>query len=480
VAGAVLRLVVDRSSLGTLDGDEAVWGLMARHVLDGELSAFFWGQGYGGTQEVLLTASFFALFGSSTAVMRLVPALLTAVAALLVWRIGRRTVDEPAARIAAVLFWVWPPYLVWKSERAHGFYGSGLVLACLTILLVLRLSERRSRIDSALLGVVLGLACWQTPQIVTIAFPALLWLAWRRPGLWRDVPIALPLAALSALPWLLSNLAHDWWSFDIDSGETPYPTRLRGFFSATLPMALGLREPFTSEWLLGTAVSGIVYAGLAVLFILAWRRSRSASTGLLFVIVAASPLIYALSPSTWFVDEPRYVVMLLPAIALLAARGLAGVGRAAFAVTAGVVLSGLVLWHLSSSPDFVERADGLCIPRDFGPLIADLEQNGPRHVFATYWVAYRLDFETRERIVAAEATLSTLVVRDGRIVPLVPMSADENRHPEYDTVVRADPNAAFVLLQGANEDGRVGPLLERNGYRRSVADGFAIYRPAPA
>ena len=35
---------------------------------------------------------------------------------------------RPAARIAAVLFWVWPPYLVWKSELAHGFYGSGLVL----------------------------------------------------------------------------------------------------------------------------------------------------------------------------------------------------------------------------------------------------------------------------------------------------------------------------------------------------------------
>ena len=32
---------------GALDGDEAVWGLMARRVADGELTAFMWGQGCG-------------------------------------------------------------------------------------------------------------------------------------------------------------------------------------------------------------------------------------------------------------------------------------------------------------------------------------------------------------------------------------------------------------------------------------------------
>src|SRR3954453_17515039 len=33
VAGAALRVVTWRSQLGVLDGDEAVWGLMARHIL---------------------------------------------------------------------------------------------------------------------------------------------------------------------------------------------------------------------------------------------------------------------------------------------------------------------------------------------------------------------------------------------------------------------------------------------------------------
>ena len=312
-------------------------------------SAFFWGQGYGGTQEVLATVPLVALFGMSTEVIRVVPLACMAVAAVLVWRIGRRTVGEPAARIAAVFFWVWPPYLVWKSDRAHGFYGSGLVFVCLILLLVLRLSERRTRLDAALLGLVLGLGWWQTPQVLPIALPALAWLLWKQREIWRDAWIVLPVAVLAALPWLLSNIANDWWSFDVDSGQTPYPTRLRGFFSATFPMALGLRVPFTSEWPLGKVLSAVAYAALIALFVIAWWRRRSSPSGLLFGVVAAFPFLYALSPSTWLVDEPRYVVVLLPVVALLVAQALTTVWRAAVAIAAAAALSLLVLWHLTSA-----------------------------------------------------------------------------------------------------------------------------------
>ena len=34
---------------------------MVRHILHGELTTFFWGQAYGGSQEALLTAPVFAV-----------------------------------------------------------------------------------------------------------------------------------------------------------------------------------------------------------------------------------------------------------------------------------------------------------------------------------------------------------------------------------------------------------------------------------
>ena len=105
VAGLALRAWLLANSLGTLDADEAVWGLMARHVLDGEVSTFYWGQPYGGTLEVFLTAPLFAVFGSSTLALKLVPAALFAVAAVLVWRVGRRTVgrDDASQRAGVVV-----------------------------------------------------------------------------------------------------------------------------------------------------------------------------------------------------------------------------------------------------------------------------------------------------------------------------------------------------------------------------------------
>ena len=51
VAGIVLRVWVLASSLGQLDSDEAVVGLMANAIRHGHLSTYYWGQNYGGTIE---------------------------------------------------------------------------------------------------------------------------------------------------------------------------------------------------------------------------------------------------------------------------------------------------------------------------------------------------------------------------------------------------------------------------------------------
>jgi hypothetical protein len=185
--------------------------------------------------------------------------------------------------------------------------------------------------------------------------------------------------------------------------------------------------------------------------------------------------------------------VLLPVLALLIASAFATVPRAAIAVAGSVALSSLVLWHLSTAPTFVTHADGLFVPRDFRPLVDYLEIHGPRRLFAGYWIAYRTDFETRERITAAEAALRTVARRGGRMAPRVPTKPDESRHVESDAIVRADPDAGFVFLRDTPavraeplrarvgyeiESPRLRQLLERAGYTRAVVDSFAIYRPS--
>ncbi|HEX2295550.1 MAG TPA: hypothetical protein VHN37_09605, partial [Actinomycetota bacterium] len=60
IVGIVFRAWMLRSPIGLLDSDEAVVGLMARHVLDGDFPVFFWGQPYGGPHEAVLAAAVFS------------------------------------------------------------------------------------------------------------------------------------------------------------------------------------------------------------------------------------------------------------------------------------------------------------------------------------------------------------------------------------------------------------------------------------
>ena len=76
---------------------------------------------------MLLTVPVFLVAGSSLFALRIVPIVLSGVAAFLVWRVGRRTIGEPAAGVAGALFWIWPPFTLFLVTRQQGFYASNLV-----------------------------------------------------------------------------------------------------------------------------------------------------------------------------------------------------------------------------------------------------------------------------------------------------------------------------------------------------------------
>ena len=75
------------------NADEAVVGLMARHVLDGKIPVFFYGQAYMGSLDALLVAGAFRLLGEFVAafgVQAVVYGATVATAVLLAWRIFHR------------------------------------------------------------------------------------------------------------------------------------------------------------------------------------------------------------------------------------------------------------------------------------------------------------------------------------------------------------------------------------------------------
>jgi hypothetical protein len=456
-AGFALRVWIFTSPLSSLESDEAVVGLMAIRALHGDVPVFYWGGLYGGSQESLIAATAFAVTGPDTLVLKLISVAMFALAAVLVWRVGRRTVGEPAARIGAGLFWIWPPFLVWWSTKERGFYGSGLAIGLAALLLALRLRERDSKRDAVLLGLVLGLSVWATLQAFLLAAPALGWLAWRRPAAYRLALYALPGFVLGALPWLAWNATHGWNAGlprSVAGEQTTYFERLWDLFSIVLPEWLGVRLPYSLDWTPGRLV-GVFVVAVAMLAFVALLVRRPSGLEPLLVVGAAFPFLYAASSFTFFVDEPRYLVFIAPVPALLLGAGLVRAGPAvaglALAAAVGLSLTGLVQLERQG------RYAPLRVPADIDPVLETLERHHIRHVLANYWIAYRITFESDERVIASPSGFW--------------------RYKPYRDAVAADARPGRVFLEGSAAERRERLALVRRGYERLRVDGFVVYVP---
>jgi hypothetical protein len=311
---------------------------------------------------------------------------------------------------------------------------------------------------------------------VTIIAPAVVWLTIRRPSVWRHAWVAVPAALVGAAPWLASNLRHDWWSLDLPYTETPYLDRLRGGIDSTIPMLLGLRVPFTNEWLLGKVGSGLIYATLiAVLLFAAWKTRRR-PLSLLFLIAACYPFLYAISGLTWLTNEPRYVVVLAPTLAVLFAAPATTIPRSALVLAVAALLSAAVLgkWIAASDADAAFHAiDRKTV--DVRPVVRALDAAGVNRLYADYWIAYRIAFDTRERVIATEFNQTALrPVGPHHVVPAPLHHYTDNRWPAYEREVRNAPRHAYLLLRRDPYTSVDRALLVRNGYVASTIGPFLL------
>jgi hypothetical protein len=474
--------------MGTPNSDEAIVGLMVRHIINhGQIGTFYWGQAYGGFQEALLTVPVFLIGGSTWFGLRLVPIGLSAVASLLIWRVGRRTIGEPAARVAGAVFWLWPSFNLYTLTHQYDFYASNVVYCALLLLLALRILERPDRARIGLFGLVLGLAFWQTAQIVPVAIPIIAWTIWKKPACVRYAWIAALLALLGSLPWILWNAGHSWKSLD----QPPYGDyvhSLRLLASPSIPMMIGLRTPYSARLLLPpAALTYLVYLCLIGLFVVGAYRFRRGQTSLVYFVAAVFPFIYAASPKTVLaLGIPRYITVLTPILALLLAQLATTYARAVVVVAVVFAVSVVTVARMNDwfrgVPARTTNAKGLgprhatqWVPRNLSGLISTLKSLGLDHVYADYWLAYRLDFDSDEHIVAVENRFTHVTFDRGQAIPSpVP---DGVRAPSLDREVR-QARHGFVFYGQIIDSVPIVKTLEHHGYRRHRSGTFVIYAPA--
>jgi 4-amino-4-deoxy-L-arabinose transferase-like glycosyltransferase len=469
VTGIAMRAWILAADVSPTESDEAVLGLIALRLSRGDLHLMYWGQAYGGPVESFLVAPFFWLFGPSVLLTKVAASCLAFASAVLIWRIGRRTVGNTAGLLAGSAFWIWPAYFVFYSTKMSIYFGS-LLLALAVVLLLLQLRDddtRRWWAPAA--GTIAGLAFWASPQTLFLLLPVTIALLPSLLRRWRSLLMTVPFAVLGAAPWFAFNAGNDWISLErppVDA-EVPYLQRVLDV-APQVPIALGLRRFGTERWIsreLAAAVLALFAIGLVVAIL---RRSRR--WGALWVAVLLFPFAYAVSPLSVYTPggSPRYFLTAIPLVALLVGRGLTwagsrlhhGVAALGMLLVLGISLLGLEdlarhrLGWFRGAPDAV-------VPPDFDDLRSLLRDHGVRHAYADYWVSFRATFETGERTIVA------------------PVQPYLDRYPPYSAEVAAAPAPAFVTLTESQVTEHVARRLTSLGiaFTRQQRGDFVLLLP---
>jgi Dolichyl-phosphate-mannose-protein mannosyltransferase len=482
--GLVVRLAIIFSPLGELDGDEAVVGLMARHIAFlGERPVFYYGQPYLGSLEAFSVAPFFVLFDSNTLALKLVPTAYSLGFLVLSGLLARRLFGTGPA-LATVAYLALPPsmWAVW-STKARGGYAELLFLGEALLLATLALGDSTSRRLALLWGLLAGLAFWTHLLAIVYLLPAAAYLLLRRRAAWRPAELALLAggAVLGMLPLLLHNVLSGYPTLMAllqppDIPLDPAAQFVR-FFRVGIPVLAGLGQPTTSDVLFDQdwprRPAGQAWVALLLIVVLAAGlamhvrsvrelvRGKPTDSGpaLLLLLALVVPPVVAVTRFGFFVSEPRYALPLYAAVPLLAAalwrfaRGPLLAGAAVAAVLALNVWSMLStdvrLWRPQDALDstVATRAE----------LVRSVTSEDRHQLYTDYWIGYPIMFETRETVLAYV------------------ISGGYNRYlPPADNVQRT-PNPAWVFTPGSEAERAFLDQLRSVGGQARVSD-IAAYR----
>ena len=418
----------------SFDSDQAVTGLMAKHLSEGQaFPLFFYGQNYLLAVQAWMAAPVFLALGPTVFALKLPLWLLNAATALLLLRVLRDDAGlRPAAALLASAFFVLAP------PGTAGQLMSALGVSVEPFLYVLLLWVLRDRPLAQ--GLVLGIGFLHR-EFTAYGFVAVLAVAALDRSLFTRARLARVAAALvtAGAVW-----AFVWALRPYSSGAGPGTTPLdvagasnniqglvdrvcgeprlvaRGFgalLGSYLGLPLGLTPSPLSDFFVNSRLSqGAPWAwpiaglaGLAAMFRVAWlisRRGVAASMTLvgaavyLFLVGAIAAAAYNVGRcGDLHVLTVRYMLLFILAPVGLAAAWLRleprRALRAALMLALGAWAAASLIGHVRLADEYLRRTP----PAHARALSDYLVGHRIRFVRTDYWTGYRVAFLSQERVV---------------------------------------------------------------------------------
>ena len=479
--------------------DEAIVGLMARHILQGERPVFFYGQAYMGSLDAWAVALGFRLLGESVPTLRLVQSALYLLAVTLgfgaAWQLsGRRGVALAAGLLLAV-----PTVNValYTTATLGGYneiliLGSTMLWAGHSALFDVPAGGRGAVWRWLLLGGAAGVGWWTSGLIVVYGLPLTLLIlreGFRKRLWWPGVGVALIGFALGSAPWWIFDITHNGAAIStylrsrqsglyegIGITEVPVTDRILGLLVIGIPTWVGMRFPWADSYFalpVGLAIFGLY--GVALFRLL--RRSTLKAGGRLLVIGLPMLLVLVFVASTFGADPTgRYFLPLALPLAILIGTlveslfRLGGAWRwAALLLALALVYQGLgQVAAAGGAVGITTQFDPIShLPNESDAALMDfLEAHDLVNGYTNYWIAFRLAFLSGERLQYRAA----LPYKDD-----MSYNAADDRYPPYAAATDAAERVAFITSKLPELDRRLEALFAAQNLRYRV-ETLGLYR----
>ncbi len=220
-----------------MDSDQAINGLMARHILKGALPILYYGQDYCGSIETYFISTVFFLFGVSRFTLNLTIVIESLFFVIFVYYLTKLIFDKPTAILSALFSSLGSYYLIFHSVLARSAYIEIPILGVLLFIFSYQIIYHHEQKGEYFLGlgVFCGLGMWTHFLIVFYLPPIFLFFFIKDQWFWRRRSIFFFLLGLilGGLPLWVHNAVHPLvtWHYLLGTsgGGEPVLVLLKGF-----------------------------------------------------------------------------------------------------------------------------------------------------------------------------------------------------------------------------------------------------------
>ena len=471
ILAAVWKLWLLSMDAFPFNADEAIVGLMARHILVGERPIFFYGQAYMGSLDAYLVAGMFVLLGKTVLAIRttqLVLFLGTIITTIAIAKVAFKSLSS--GWIAALLLAIPTVNTTLYTTASLGGYGEALLIGNIILLLGLIICRKQNnglfpgKFEVFFLGGMIGLGLWANGLTLIYSLPVAAILLYRLVKQSKTrVKLTGTLIGLiitgfitGSFPWWIYAAQNGFYALIVELTGSAVAVETQGWLIKTaqhllnfilfgVTALLGLRPPWGVSWLAGPfiPVALLFWVSTVVFWIRQTRRTGEFITAYRILGGVALCLIGGFLFTPFGVDPSgRYFLPLSILLCLAAGQFISSFGKIKWQIVAvGVILLfqgwGTLECAAQNPPGITTQFNAITVIDTHyqEKLIQFLKTNGEVHGYTNYWVTYPLAFLTGEEVI-----YSPRLPYHGNLS----YTARDDRYPLFTRLVEENPTSAYI------------------------------------